>query len=143
MDAILVMKNFVFTFVLIFAESFFTPLLAADLIDKCLFVVEDTICSNPDREPNIEGCEDLYYRCLNQQIVMRGKGKKGFLHIIIEFIINNNAKVSDIKVVHSSRSNSYRWIKKIIKHSVRWNPGIKDGKPVKCKLYYNTYLHFY
>ena len=83
------MRNFVFTFVLIFAESFFTPLLAADLIDNCLFVVEDTICSNPDREPNIEGCEDLYYRCLNQQIVMRGKGKKGFLHIIIEFIINN------------------------------------------------------
>ena|GEM_PF-1539618 len=143
MDAILVMRNFVFTFVLIFAESFFTPLLAADLIDNCLFVVEDTICSNPDREPNIEGCEDLYYRCLNQQIVMRGKGKKGFLHIIIEFIINNNGKVSDIKVVHSSRSNSYRWIKKIIKHSVRWNPGIKDGKPVKCKLCYNTYLHFY
>jgi outer membrane protein (fragment) len=137
------MRNFVFTFVLIFAESFFTPLLAADLIDNCLFVVEDTICSNPDREPNIEGCEDLYYRCLNQQIVMRGKGKKGFLHIIIEFIINNNGKVSDIKVVHSSRSNSYRWIKKIIKHSVRWKPGIKDGKPVKCKLYYNTYLHFY
>ena len=134
------MKNFVFTFVLIFAESFFTPLLAADLIDKCLFVVEDTICSNPDREPNIEGCEDLYYRCLNQQIVMRGKGKKGFLHIIIEFIINNNGKVSDIKVFHSSRSNSYRWIKKLLSILLDGIPVLKTGNLLSAN--YITTLTF-
>ena len=51
---------------------------------------------------------------------------------IVEFTIKADGTVGEIKIIKDIGYGVGEQIKKILKNSSKWSPGVKDGKPIDC-----------
>ncbi len=69
---------------------------------------------------------NLKYPKSAQQDNVKGK-------VVVQFIINKNGTISDLKIVHSLNSDCDREVLRVLSTMPKWKPGIEDGKPTRTQ----------
>ena len=102
---------------------------------------DSTICEQPDTLPYFSKEGIAYPEYLQTQFMK--KANKDFypFHIIISFVVEKDGRVSNIIIKTPKQSIYSSQLRKIINNMGKWKPGSKDGKTVRCRLYFNAYIH--
>lgn len=53
--------------------------------------------------------------------------------LIVSFVVGKEGKLEDITLIEGVDPNIDKKVMAILKHSPKWKPGMKDGKPVRVK----------
>ncbi|WP_163411527.1 energy transducer TonB [Flavobacterium ajazii] len=93
---------------------------------------EEAVYSNTDVDvlPNFPGGISGFNGFVNKNFKVEEKDLKG--KIYSTFIIEKNGTLSDIKILQDLGYGTGKELIRVLKLSPKWNPGIKDGKKVRC-----------
>ena len=102
---------------------------------------DSTICEQPDTLPYFSKEGIAYPEYLQTQFMK--KANKDFypFHLIMSFVVEKDGRVSNIIIKTPKQSRYSSQLRKIINNMGKWKPGLKDGKTVRCRVYFNAYIH--
>ncbi len=102
---------------------------------------DSTIREQPDTLPYFSKEGIAYPEYLQTQFMK--KANKDFypFHLIMSFVVEKDGRVSNIIIKTPKQSRYSSQLRKIINNMGKWKPGSKDGKTVRCRLYFNAYIH--
>lgn len=93
----------------------------------------NTVVENSDEAPSYPGGDGamMAYLANNVQypLVAAENGVQG--RVVVEFIVEKDGSLSDVKVKRSVDPSLDREALRVVKSMPRWNPGKKDGQPVR------------
>lgn len=99
------------------------------------------IVTNPDEWPYYKEPGDYYSKYITNILL---KKIPEFLpypaHIRFRFVIEPDGTLSSVDVRQGGTDDMAKYIKEIIPTMTGWVPAIKDGKKVRCKLFYSAYF---
>ncbi len=84
--------------------------------------------SNQSKSPGIGQFYDYIRKCYRSPDVPGLKGK-----VVVSFVINEDGSLGDFKILRDIGYGAGKELIKVLAASPKWNPGTKDGKPVKVK----------
>ncbi|MBO7624058.1 MAG: energy transducer TonB [Bacteroidales bacterium] len=94
---------------------------------------DDVIFSIVENEPEYPGGDEALYKFIGKNIVYpksaREKGIQGT--VIVEFVIEKDGKLSNIKVVRSADPALDAEAVRVISKMPKWKPGTQRGKKVR------------
>ena len=102
---------------------------------------DSPIGEQPDTLPYFSKEGIAYPEYLQTQFMK--KANKDFypFHLIMSFVVEKDGRVSNIIIKTPKQSRYSSQLRKIINNMGKWKPGSKDGKTVRCRLYFNAYIH--
>ena len=102
---------------------------------------DSIICEQPDTLPYFSKEGIVYPEYVQKQFMK--KANKDFypFHIIMSFVVEKDGRVSNIIIKTSIQSEYSSRLRNIINNMGKWKPGLKDGKTVRCRVYFNAYIH--
>ena len=102
---------------------------------------DSIICEQPDILPYFSKKGVAYPEYVIKQFGR--KTKKGFrpFHIIMSFVVEKDGRISNITIKTSMQSEYSSRLRNIINNMGKWKPGLKDGRTVRCRVYFNAYIH--
>ena len=102
---------------------------------------DSIICEQPDTLPYFSKEGIVYPEYVQKQFMK--KANKDFypFHIIMSFVVEKDGRVSNIIIKTPKQSRYSSQLRKIINNMGKWKPGLKDGKTVRCRVYFNAYIH--
>ncbi len=59
----------------------------------------------------------------------------------MSFVVEKDGRVSNITIKTSMQSEYSSRLRNIINNMGKWKPGLKDGRTVRCRVYFNAYIH--
>jgi len=85
---------------------------------------------------------DKFYQFLDENIKYPEEAKKRNIqgNVFVSFIIEKDGSLTDIKIARKLGFGTDEEAIRVLKLSRRWNPGMKNGKPVRVK--YNIPVRF-
>jgi|WetSurMetagenome_2_1015567.scaffolds.fasta_scaffold97555_2 hypothetical protein len=101
---------------------------------------DSIICEQPDTLPYFSKKGVEYSEYVIKQFMKKAKKIYPF-HIMMSFVVEKNGRVSNITIKTPIQSRYCSRFRKIINNMGKWKPGLKDGKTVRCRVYFNAYLH--
>lgn len=122
-------------FVIIITVSSFTAHAQADSIPK-LPMGDSTIFTAVDTEAYFPGGEEAWKQFLianlKADVPVRKKAPAGKYAVWIQFIVDTDGKVSDIKALTEWGYGMEAEVMRLLRRSPKWVPAILKGKPVKA-----------
>lgn len=96
--------------------------------DEALLVV--------DSPASFNGGWPAFFKYFSQNIKYPSQARQGVINldISIEFVVNRDSTVSDVKVIKSFSSGIEEEAVRVIQNSPKWNPAHHGGKTVRQKL---------
>lgn len=89
----------------------------------------------PDKMPQFPGGKEEMYKFLSDRIiypeVCKDIGIKGKAYV--QFTVEKDGAITDIEVVKSPHKLMSKESSKVVGEMPNWEPGIKDGKPVRVR----------
>src|SRR5690606_30655608 len=106
------------------------------LVSVCAFAQErkDHVynIAEVSKAPHYTGGMKAFYRSVSQNFSVDGLRNRGGL-IIIEFVVERDSTVSNLKVLKAFDGNSGREAVRAVVASGKWIPGEIDGQPVRTR----------
>ncbi|MGH2644234.1 MAG: energy transducer TonB, partial [Chitinophagaceae bacterium] len=86
-----------------------------------------------EKKPIFPGGEAGLLHYLSSEIRYPNKARKKGIQreVIIDFIVNENGTVSNVKIIQSVSNEIDNEAVRVVKRMPRWQPGMHDGKDVK------------
>lgn len=95
----------------------------------------DEAYTNPDQMPSFKGGQNGLFQFLGENIKYPEKAKDEEIQgkVMTEFIVDEQGRVSNIKIIQSVRSDIDEETLRVLNKMPNWNPGSHQGKYVKTK----------
>lgn len=92
------------------------------------YIVEDV--------PSFPGGTEALGAYIDKNLEYPAKAKKNSMagKVMVEFIVNTDGSLSDLRVAQSSNTLFDKAALKVFEDMPAWSPGIQRGKPVSCKI---------
>ena len=87
-----------------------------------------------EKMPEYPGGLDEFRKYLEQNIVIPAELKAVNQKVLVEFVVNKDGSVNEIRVITNVDRRISDEIIRVIKASKKWKPGIQRGIPVKVKM---------
>src|SRR5258708_4295522 len=87
-----------------------------------------------DRRPVFPGGDDAFYKFLSKNLkwpVSDDIDIQG--HVLISFIVEKDGSLTNFKVEKKLRPEMDAEARRVLKKSLKWIPGIKNGKAIRAK----------
>lgn len=86
--------------------------------------------------PSFVGGQDEFYEYLRKNLEYPSRAKALGLSgkVYLSFVINENGRVSDVKVLKGLSEEMDNAAIKVLENSPRWNPGSKGGIPTQARM---------
>lgn len=99
-------------------------------------VEEDKVFEKVEVEASFPGGDHAWRRYLEQNLnagTPAYKGAPGGAYtVIIQFVVDKEGKVSDIKALTSHGFGMEAEVIRLLRKAPRWNPALQEGRPVKA-----------
>jgi hypothetical protein len=99
----------------------------ADTNAEPVFTKVENEASFPGGE---EGWRAYLIKNLDAGLPSKDGWKKGIYKIIIQFIVNKNGEISDVKAINYEGTKTAEHCINLIKKGPKWNPALQNGHPV-------------
>lgn len=124
----------IFIFILLFAIGF-NASAQIDTLPK-LPAADSGIFTKVDKEAYFPGGEKAWLRYLTTNldpgVPVRKKAPAGTYHVVIQFIVDKEGKVSDIIALTEWGFGMEAEVMRILRKAPKWEPAILNEKPVKA-----------
>ncbi|MBO5014198.1 MAG: energy transducer TonB [Bacteroides sp.] len=103
--------------------------------DSLAYVQEDSIYTKVDKEPEFVGGINMFMRYLaaNLKYPHKAQKKKAEGRVLIRFIVEKDGSFTNMRVIRKVSPELDEEALRVLKEMPNWNPGIKDGKPVRVE----------
>ncbi|MFC4211584.1 energy transducer TonB [Pedobacter lithocola] len=95
-----------------------------------------------EKQPEFPGGMKKFYEYLGKAIKYPPMAQENNVQgkVWLSFVVERNGELTDIQVTRGLGSGTDEEAKRVLKNSIRWVPGIQNGKPVRVK--YNININF-
>ncbi len=126
--------NLAFSTLLISLGMFFCHVTVAQEIE----ILTDSTYGEFDKEAKFIGGNRALIRHLEESVVLPVRERNVIARqdqlLSVFFVVYDDSTVSNIKVMRSTYPDAERFILKALKEMPKWQPAMKDGKPVDSRL---------
>lgn len=124
------MKNLVFFLLCLFSINSAFCQSPGTIVDSTALLNDDTVYSSVEEKPDFVGGIQEFYNYIGKNYrVPEGKGVKG--KILVQFIIEKDGSLTDIKVLKDLGHGTGKEAVRILKKCPKWIPGKQKGVPVR------------
>lgn len=137
------MKNFLLTS--IFCCIAFSAFAQKDSTSKTVVHVdsiakEKFIFSAIETQPEYPGGLKNFYQYISKNVRYPKQAKKDGVsgNVVLSFVVEKDGQLKDVKVINSVREDIDAEAIRVVSNSIKWNPGIQNGKPVRVMYRFNV-----
>ncbi|TCD12702.1 energy transducer TonB [Pedobacter frigidisoli] len=93
-----------------------------------------------EKQPEYPGGLKNFYQYISRNVRYPKQAKKDGVsgNVVLSFVVEKDGQLKDVKVINSVREDIDAEAIRVVSNSIKWSPGIQNGKPVRVMYRFNV-----